>query len=398
MLCLWPVAAAETTNLPEGTDRWFFEGVVETVPSALEEWLQSGWRLEGSFLFTAIAQELAYESKDGREGRLLGGIQSAELEISEYYQPRMRARMDEGPVGFDYLDNDPAAGGRDWMGWFFPLRPSDGPGEGDWKPDWLQVWLFDSEGKLLRRRPPVLSPYGLAWETAWFRLRMKNEEGESADLEGPLRVFDPSLGGSLPSEKERLRAAVDDLAERLRDRDRLLQRRTDELIDLRQRLRRLREMVDLLVQKRAQLEKENARLEGQLEKIDPRDREALAALEAEKALLEADLKTMLAEKDALEDRLAQAETRILRQVDRIGKLEARRAAAPEDSPSVTRVPGRTLAVAEFPMIIEKPFIVEKRALLEPDESEIEKKESSEGSSPAPSEKPRRRSLRPLKFR
>ena len=373
---------ADSPRSDDGTDRWFFEGVVETVPDALEERILPGWRLEGSFLFTALDQEVADLSADGGEGRLIGGVRALGFTFTEYYQPMLSGVQAEGWAGFDYRDNDPEADGRDWMGWFFPLRsPAE---DADWEPKWLQVWLFDPEGRLLRQRPPVLSPYGLDWDSAWFRLRMRNhEEDLTADVEGPLRLFDPSLGQPRPPANERLRAAVDDLAERLRERDRLLQLHTDELLEARERLRGLRAMVDLLVQERANLEKENARLQEQLEATDPRERERLAALEAEKALLASELEGLEEEREALASRLAKAESRILRQLDEIRKLEAEAAETASSEKEPREYPARSIAVAESPMIIEKPPQLENP------------------SPPAPSEEaPRiqRRSFRPLKFR
>jgi hypothetical protein len=372
--------SADSAGAEDGTDRWFFEGVVERVPDELGETIRTGWRLEGSFLFTALNQELVSESAEGSEGRLVGGVADLGFALTEYYQPLVGGAQGEGPAGFDYRDNDPAADGRDWMGWFFPLQSTER--NPDWEPQWLQVWLFDPEGQLLQQRPPVLSPYGLDWDSAWFRLRMRNHgEDLTADIEGPLRVFDPSLGQPLPSETDRLLAAVEDLAERLRERDRLLQLRTGELLEAKERLRGLRAMVDLLVEERASLEKENERLQVQLDSTDPRERERLAALEAEKALLASELDSLETERDGISSRLAKAESRILRQLDTIRDLEAEVAAAasPEDAPR--EFPERTIAVAESPMIIEKAVTREKPSA----------PAKSSGNS-------KRRSFRPLKFR
>lgn len=372
--------SADSAGPEDGTDRWFFEGVVERVPDELGETIRPGWRLEGSFLFTALEQELVSESADGSEGRLVGGVGDLGFALTEYYQPRVSGAQGEGAAGFDYRDNDPVADGRDWMGWFFPLQSTEK--NPDWEPQWLQVWLFDPEGQLLQQRPPVLSPYGLDWDSAWFRFRLHHqEEGLTADVEGPLRVFDPSLGQPLPPETDRLHAAVDDLAQRLRERDRLLQVRTGELLEAKERLRGLRAMVDLLVEERASLETENDRLQEQLDSTDPRERERLAALEAEKALLASDLESLQTERDGISSRLAKAESRILRQLDTIRELEAEVAAAASTEDAPRRFPERTIAVAESPMIIEKPVMRENP------------------SAPATSSgKSKRRSLRPLKFR
>lgn len=370
----WGACALGEGAETAGAEEWFVEGLVETVDEELRSLVEAGWRMEGSFGLRLLEMAPVGESGGG-SGRLAGGIEAGAFVLEEYYEAQWRGRQRAGLAEVSYEEGGgfgESAG--DLMSWSIPV--SGELGDGAWEATWLQVWLWDEDGELLWQRPPVISPYGLAWESGWFRLRLLGQAGEEADVEGQLRVFDPLAGGEIPPEEDRLRAKVGDLAELLRSRDRTVESMGAELEKLREQLAGAGRMVDRLAVEREQMESAAERLEEQLMATEPAGRQKLAALEAEKALLEEAVVRERREREEAEAALERAHGRIQRQLLELEALEARLADGEGTNGSGT-VPERTLAIVEAPMIIEKPvpLVPEARAAAgEPEEegSAVEK--------------------------
>jgi hypothetical protein len=134
--------------------RWIYEGLITQADPALAPDLQSGWVLAGSFLFDPLELEEAIPMSEVRSGRLEGGVSEGELTVDLYYQIRFEATQATDYAGFDYHENDRDHDGRDLIGWFLPM--SGKLKESGWRSTWLQVWLSDPEGKMLRSAPPAV--------------------------------------------------------------------------------------------------------------------------------------------------------------------------------------------------------------------------------------------------
>ncbi len=374
----------------EGADSlWIYEGPVTRVDPVLASDFEIGWVLSGSFQLDPIEMGDDPSFRESRSGRLTGGIREGELTIDHYHQLQFEALQATPLAGFDYMNNDPAEGDRDLVGWFFPMEGTCG--EDGWTSTWLQIWLADPEGSMITEVPPSILPRGLAWESGWFRLSFVNESGERAFIEGSLEVFGPA-GEAVPGNEAEVWAAVaGDLADRLRQRDRTIDGLRDDLGRARERLDGMQRMIDLLVEERAHLEDDNERLNASLRDADPESAERVAELEAEKALLAEDLSLLKEEKADLETRLRRSamERRKLRE-----KLEATAdqaetpsgAASTEVELSGFHGSGR-MTLFEAPMIIERVVPLPVGGSMEPITLELER------DPPAPRRRPGPRKFR-----
>lgn len=341
----------------DGTDRWFVEGVVEQVDEELAEHFATGWRLEGSLLVTLMdLSPVDKEGSEAGEGRLTGGVTAGEFSVVEYHEVQWSGRQREGLAGLDYVMGS-EEGQPDEGEWFVPVEGA--LGDGGWQASWLQVWLWNEAGALIGGDPPLISPYGIDWETGSFRIRFVSEEGGQADIAGTVRVFDPLAGEEPPGELEQLRGEVADLADRLRSRDADIRTLRAELMDARDQLASAQAVIDRLGEERIQLEEEMERLREQVETLDPSAKEKLAALQADKVLLADELEGERERRKSLLAKLDHAYGRIERQLLRMESLEDQLAEAKEEGKGEpAAVPERTLVVAEAPMVIEKPVVVE----------------------------------------
>jgi hypothetical protein len=269
-------------------------------------------------------------------------------------------------AGFDYQDNDPEAEGRDLLGWFFPVRGQ--LKETDWSSRWLQVWLVDPEGKMIDSVPPRISPYGIAFSQAWFRLSFENGNGESVHLDGRMDVFAPEgQAGELDGESHWRGVAID-LSRQLVEKDSVIDELREELAAAQARLSGLRNMVDLLVQERTHLQQENVLLAEQAEQADPEVEARIEDLTAEKSLLEEEMQSLSDMNTALAESLADSELKRRQLMDELDELKALEALGEEEGspPASVAVPlvreGRpvgTMTIVEEPMVIEKPVVVER---------------------------------------
>jgi regulator of replication initiation timing len=346
---------------------WVYEGLITQADPALAPHLQSGWVLAGSFLFDPLELEEAIPMNEVRSGRLEGGISEGELTVDLYYQVHFEARQTTGYAGFDYHENDPDNDGRDVIGWFLPM--SGKLKESDWQSTWLQVWLSDPEGNMLRAAPPAVPPAGFQWESAWFRLTFVDQAGEQAFAEGRMEVFSPESEVERLDPEAELSSIIADLGNRLVERDAVIEELRSDLATLQNRVTGLRSMVDLMVEERTHLQSETARLEEQLEQVDPQAQEALAGMTAEKALVEQKLSDMEAQNTTLEQRLGESEARRRELMDRIAELEVAIGGFGHDAPvpaekaeaSLTSAAGAEvgkITVFQSPTVIEREVPVE----------------------------------------
>lgn len=270
------------------TVEWVYQGLLTRVDPALAPDMQSGWVLSGSFVLDPLQLDSEpLETDLPRAGRLAGGLMEAELTVDLYHRVLFSARQSEGLAGLDYRENEPDADGRDLLGWFIPVEGK--LGLTDWQATWLQVWLADSEGKMLSTVPPAIPPGGFAWSQAWFRLTFRGPDGESALAEGRIDVFAPAGALDEASSATAWRFAVNDLAEQLLQRDKELVDLREQLDSARARVQSLQRMLDLMLEERNHLQEELQRLSAQADLADPSVVSRMEALTAEKVLLEAEV-------------------------------------------------------------------------------------------------------------
>lgn len=313
MLAATAILAGGFLASAQESSRWIFEGQLTRVDPVLAPDLQSGWVLAGSFLFAPMEMEEEPVGGPVRSGRLAGGISEAELTVDLYYQLHFEAYQAAGLAGVDYRDDDPEQDGRDIFGWFIPVNGE--LGDTGWSARWLQLWLADPEGRMIRGLPPRFSPHGFDWQAGWFRLTFVNESGETALAEGHLEVFAPAGDLSDEEEEKRWRGVAAELSALLEERDASILKLREELARAHERLSGLQQLVDLMVSERAHLKEENIQLRDQAALADPAVAEAMAGLTAEKALLLEQVEDLRVQSRRLESLLSESEKdrRILRE-------------------------------------------------------------------------------------
>lgn len=347
------------------TKVWVFEGLLSKVDPVLAPDLKSGWVLAGSFELDPLELQEEYLAEDSRSGRLAGGISGTELTVDLYYSVKFEAVQASGMSGFDFNENDPENDKRDLLAWYFPMRGD--LGETGWSVQWLQVWLNDPAGNMLRTVPPPVPPAGFAWKSGWFRLSFSNDKGEAAHAEGHLNIFSPEDALEGISEEDRLTGMVAELSSQLQERDSRISALEDQLAESTERLNSVRRMVDLLYEERSQLLDENNRLSEQAELANPEAQAKMAELLSEQALLEQNITELDERNRALAESLGESERNRRELLRELQDLEEEKAATEEEKPtapaatgSVKSADGRsqgTITVYERPMIIEKPVPV-----------------------------------------
>ena len=341
----------------EDSTVWIFEGLITEADPALAPDLQSGWVLAGSFTYTPIEMTgQAVEAEVGA-GRLAGGVTDTELTIDLYYQVHFSAEQVTGLAGCDYQDNDPEKDGRDLLGWFFPVHGQ--LKDTAWNSTWLQVWLADSSGKMIRRVPPTIPPLGLEWERGWFRLTLQNEEGQKVYVDGRMEYFGPE-GGADGDPAGEWKQVADNLGKILIERDATISRMQVELEESRQRVAGLRQMVDLLVQERTHLQEENALLQEQAKASDPEVEAAMTELTIQQTLLEAQIEELSTRNSSLAESLAESEKerrQLMLQIQEQESLRKAETLAHQEPPArdvPVYIEGKPAGTAS---IIEKPVPV-----------------------------------------
>ncbi len=351
VVCL-PAAGQESTV-------WIFEGLITEADPALAPDLQSGWVLAGSFNYTPLEMtEQPVESEPGA-GRLAGGVTDAELTVDLYYQVHFSAEQVDGLAGCDYRDNDPDKDGRDLLGWFFPVRGQ--LKDSEWNSTWLQVWLADSSGNMIRRVPPAIPPFGLEWDHGWFRLTLRNAEGQTVYVDGRMEYFGPEGDGDEDLAGQ-WKDVADHLGKILAERDDTISRMQGELDEYRSWIDGLRRMVDLLVQERSHLQEENSLLQEQAKAADPEVEAAMNELNVQKSLLEGEIDDLSGKNRALAESLADSESERrqlrlqLQELEAIREAEIRARSTPPERKVPVYIEGGRAGTAT---LIEQPVVREK---------------------------------------
>lgn len=346
---------------------WAYEGLITRADPSLAPDLKSGWVLSGSFILDPLEMEEEPPLESGSADRLVGGISSGELTVDLYHQIHFEALQVPGLAGFDTLNDDPGNDGRDLLSWFFPMRGK--LKESEWSLRWLQVWLADPGGRMVRVSSPPVPPDGFSWEQGWFRMTFTSVDGEVAYAEGNLEAFAPAAALDDEGREGQWANVVAGLGRELRERDKAIVSLRGELAAARARLEGLRRMVDLMIEERSYLEEENARLQDQARLASPETEQRLAEITSEKALLEQELEDLGQRNQALAESLGESEFKRRGLLDRISELEAalQPDGDPEPVPSrpvaqgkVTTADGReagSITVFEKPVIVEKPVPV-----------------------------------------
>lgn len=353
----------------QDSEQWLFEGLVTEADPVLAPDLQSGWVLAGSFFFNRLELQEEPVPSGASGGRLAGGIGQTELTIDLYHQLHFEARQVPGLAGFDYQNDDPDHDGRDMLGWFFPVQGE--LKDSGWTSSWLQIWLADPEGGMIRSVPPRISPYGITYKSAWFRLTFENAAGERAYADGRIDLFAPYAEVDSMDEEASWRGVAIELSDELMRKDSVIEELRQDLAASIARLEGLRSMVDLLVEERESLRQENKILQEEAEKADPEVQEKLMELEVEKSLLQSRIDELSGQNQALAESLASSEVERLQLMQEMEDMENLRLKAAPDSSTVKSAtvvneenqPVGTMTIVESPMVIEKPLVVEKHTVV-----------------------------------
>jgi uncharacterized coiled-coil protein SlyX len=349
----------------EEGDRWIFEGLITEVNPRLAPELQGGWVLAGSFLLAQVEMEEEPLAPEVPGGRLSGGISQAEISVDLYHQLHFEAAQIPGLAGFDYQNDDPERDGRDLLGWFFPVGGQ--LKESQWSSRWLQVWLVDPEGKMIRDVPPRISPYGIKFKTAWFRLTFANDAGESVFADGRMDVFLPESQVDELDEATHWRGVAVELGNQLMEKDSVISGLRKDLASAQARLSGLRNMVDLLVQEREHLQTENRLLAEEAAKADPEVDAKLTDLTLEKSFLEQAIDELSDQNQTLSESLAASEVERRHLLNKLEDLQRdlEDVIDPTEPPKSIEIdlakdgrPVGTMTIIEQPMVIEKPVVVE----------------------------------------
>lgn len=315
---------------------WIFEGLITESDTGLAPDLQSGWVLSGSFMFNSLEIKPQFASEDGHSGRMTGGVTGGEMTIDLYHQVLFEAFQGPGLAGFDFQDNAIEENGRDLLGWFFPLVGD--LGETGWKSTWLQIWLMDPRGDMISHVPVKVSPYGIDWQSGWFRITFVNDAGDSAHADGRVELFCPQSGAADEDSAPWYKIASD-LSQILQQRDKSIRLLETELSDVKSRMEGLRRMVDLLVEERTNLQHDNALLQEKAAIADPEAVQKLAELTVEKSLLESRIVDLSSENESLQAELDQSHKERNDLQQRLRELESQLdvVATPDNAPGP--VPG-----------------------------------------------------------
>jgi hypothetical protein len=367
-----------------GPQPWLFEGRLDHVDPALIPSLKSGWVLSGSYAYDAEGMHLDADRAALGEERYSGGVDSGELTIDLYYQLKFWAEQVGGPAGYDFVP--PEENRRASVIWFIPF-------EGEmmdtgWSLKWLQLSV---SGKWETGLPDDLSA-GLDWDSGAFRLVFSNSKGEQAYALGSITLLGLSGEADL-KEGEAWKAALSDLGNLLSERDATIELLRSELDAAQSRVGALQGMLDLMADRRMELEAENQRLSDELLSQPEQYRKWVAEMQAEQALLE----QALLDEQAKTTQLA-AELNAMTQLAAELSLEVEADdAAVESGPK--EGPLSTKTIADLPVgtvrIIESPVKVEQ-VRIRPLETNVEPVEPVE-----PENKPggkRVRRVGPRKFR
>ena len=406
VLFLGLITAASLELSGQEAERWLFEGLITEADPALAPDLQSGWVLAGSFLLDRFGLEEEPLRANAPGGRLAGGIGGTELTVDLYYQLHFEASQVPGLAGFDYQNNDPENDGRDMMGWFFPVVGE--LKDSGWSSQWLQIWLVDPEGKLIRSVPPQISPYGLSFQSAWFRLTFSRDNGETAFADGRIDLFAPEDEAGDPDEEANWRGVAIELSDALMQKDSVIEELRRDLASSIARMGGLRNMVDLLVQERESLREENRILQEEAARADPKGQAKIVDLEVEESLRGTRIEELSEKNKALAESLASSEVERRQLLERLDVLET---SGPSPVPgsgetesdgtirSRDEKPIGTITIIGNPMVVDKPVEVKQRPVMP---NPPERRPSAEARQPEPpveEDKPFfKRRFGPRKFR
>lgn len=342
-------------------ETFLFEAEIQHVETPLAGVVRAGWVISGSF---SAALERGQTPTAGPEGLTqIAGV----LGESEYTVDLHRiVRISGIGVGWEgqlsYRDGDLTHGEADFVGLDLAVAgPEVGAAEAAWRVRWLQIWAFDAGGTMLRGEPTALAPVLAGRDSAWLRLLAVNAAGETAAAEGPVRILDPWDGATHPEEAiAGWQSAVRELGGQLAARDQQIAELTTQVNAQQQRIASMRQLVDGLVTERQALQAEVERLSAHIAQVDPAALETVAALEADRAVLQGQLEAASAQTETLSTQLAAAlgaqraaEQALAAQSITLADVRKRLAAARADNPrSATHA--LEIAVVEAPVAVETP--------------------------------------------
>lgn len=260
-----------------GSQPWLFEGRLDHVDPVLVPSLKSGWVLSGSYAFDTDLMRLDADRAALGEERYSGGVDSGELTIDLYYQLKFWAEQSAGQAGYDFVPREENR--RASVIWFIPFEGE--VMDTDWSLKWLQLSVSGNWETCL---PDDLS-VGLDWDSGAFRLVFSNSKGEQAYALGSITLLGLSGAAEL-KDGEAWKAALSDLGNLLNERDATIELLRNELDAARSRVGALQGMLDLMADRRMELEAENQRLSDELLSQPEQYRDWVAERRAEQALLE----------------------------------------------------------------------------------------------------------------
>lgn len=372
-----------------GPQPWLFEGRLDHVDPVLLPSIKSGWVLSGSFVFDAEAMRLDADRAAFGEERYSGGVDSGELTIDLYYQLKFLAEQVAGPAGYDFVPSEENR--RASVIWFIPLEGE--VMETDWSLNWLQLSVSGNWETCL---PDELAA-GLDWDSGAFRLVFSNAKGEQACALGSITLLGLSGEAEL-KDGEAWKAALSDLGNLLNQRDATIELLRDELEAARSRVGALQGMLDLMADRRMELEAENQRLSDELLSQPELYRNWVAERQAEQALLEQALLDEQAKTTQLAaelDAMTQLAAELSLEVEATeGAAERGHEEGSLSAKAMADLPVGTVRIIESPVKVEQVRIAPVETKVEPMEAVIERVEPEN----APGSGKRLRRVGPRKFR
>lgn len=270
----WAVLGLGSLGLG-AADPWVaFEGPVGEVAPELSAWVRPGDILAGSLVRRELSPQDQWP-EDAARTRLEDFLESGELTVDRNRVALWSARKRDRTEFLEMHRSGDRATQPDLLHLAVPVQ-GEALGDDQWSPTWLEIWLTDRRGTLVR---DGALPEEFPWESSAFRLTaVSDKTGAQAFVAGTLSYFGPYDQSRRPEEEIALLESI------VLELNRTIETQRREMEILRQQLESARGRHQVLEQQIATLQAqlEAARSQPEFDRLA----EALAAAEAQRAALE----------------------------------------------------------------------------------------------------------------
>lgn len=306
-------------NAREGF-QYVFEGRLTRMDSGLAPILREGLVFSGYFtLDTSIEAKDEDDALD--KARYAGAVSNGEFifDLNHVIATDGAWRDDTSWITLQWGEPD-KPDSRDAYGLTLPMG-GDAFGEAGYEPRWLQLWLMGASGKFLPDLRLQIPPDDV--EQAWFRVIFVAKDGTQAVAEGPIEWVGPEGEELSPTEQiAQLQGVVTELSDRLDRAEREATHLRTELHKADERIRGLNQTLDAMLLERQALKEDLARAEAQAQPTEEWE-SRIAALEAEKAMIEESREALGTINEQLAKNLREREGELSAARQEIERLEAK---------------------------------------------------------------------------